>query len=103
MVEDGLPPSTKILKTKSRGDFPRLFSNVPPIPVIKNKKRCSLPDSTENVFQDVRAKLVAALGAERITTKVIRGAHLGAGHGRPARMSASYAGISWYIDLGCER
>jgi len=103
MVEDGLQPSTEMLKTKSRGNFPRLFSNVPPIPVIKNKKICYLPDITENVFQDVRAELVAALGAERITTMVIRGAHLGAGHGRPARMSESHAGISWYIDLGCER
>jgi len=34
------------------------------------------------------------LGAERITTTVIRGGRLGAGHGRPARMSESHAGTS---------
>jgi len=31
-------------------------------------------------IQDVRAWLIAALGAERITTTVIRGTHLGAAH-----------------------
>jgi len=33
------------------------------------------------------------LAAEQITTMVICGGRLGAGHGRPARMSESHAGI----------
>jgi len=36
-----------------------------------------------NTIQDVRAWLIAALGAERITTTVIRGTHLGVAHDVP--------------------
>jgi hypothetical protein len=43
---------------------------------------------------DVRVWLTALLAAERITTTVIRGGRLGAGHGRPARMSESHAGTA---------
>jgi len=34
---------------------------------------------------------------------MIRGGRLGAGHGRPARMSESHAGTSWYLNFGCGR
>jgi len=37
----------------------------------------------EELSLDVRAWLIAALGAERITTTVIRGTHLGAAHDVP--------------------
>jgi len=37
-------------------------------------------DNTKQLSQDVRAWLIAALTAERITTTVIRGGHLGAAH-----------------------
>ncbi|MCD6152129.1 MAG: hypothetical protein J7J70_10855, partial [Deltaproteobacteria bacterium] len=47
-------------------------------------------------LEDVRAWLIAVLAAERITVMVIRGGHLGAGHGRPARMSEGHAGTSCY-------
>jgi hypothetical protein len=41
--------------------------------------------------------LTAVLATERITTTVIRGGRLGAGHGRPAGMSESHAETSRII------
>jgi hypothetical protein len=51
----------------------------------------------KDVLLDVWAWFTAALAAERITTTVIRGGRLGAGHGRPARMSGSHAETSRII------
>jgi len=49
---------------------------------------------TLNVLPAVRAWIIAVLAAEQITTTVICGGRLGAGHGWPARMSESYAGTA---------
>jgi len=56
------------------------------------------------VLPDVWAWLAADLAAGRITTTVIRGGRLGAGHGRPARMSGSHAEtpmVIFNVPLSC--
>jgi hypothetical protein len=59
------------------------------------KKRLDFPGYiTGHTQPDVQACLTAVLAAVRITRTVIRGGRLGAGHGRPARMSESHAGTS---------
>jgi hypothetical protein len=64
-----------------------------PFPSNLNFLTCIAKD----VLLDVWTWFTAVLAADLITTTVIRGRRLGAGHGRPARMSGSHAETSRII------